>query len=203
MPTSERVLCIPRSQLDAAGTFHGYRPADDAFARVLLNPAGFSFRPRSEVETDPSYKQLIPYVVLRCGGRVFHYRRGGSGTEKRLHAKRSIGIGGHIADTDAAGPGDAYTAGMVRELHEEVLIGPHTAGAVFGFINDDRTPVGEVHLGVVHLFDLHEPNVSAREAAIADGGFASVAELLALADEFETWSQFVLESVAVLAHGAT
>jgi predicted NUDIX family phosphoesterase len=193
MPTSERVLCIPRSQLDAAGTFHGFRPADPAFAGVLLDPAGFSFRPRSEVETDPSFKQLIPYVVLRCRGKVFHYRRGGSGTETRLHARRSVGIGGHIADTDAAGQGDAYTAGMLRELHEEVHIGPHTAGGLFGFINDDRTPVGQVHLGVVHLFELHEPNVTAREAAIADAGFASVAELVGLKDEFETWSQFVLD----------
>ncbi len=193
MPTSERVLCIPRSQLEAAGAFHGFRPADPVFARVLLDAAGYSFRTRSEVETDPSFKQLIPYVVLRCGGRVFHYRRGGSGTETRLHAKRSVGIGGHIADTDAAGQGDAYTAGMLRELHEEVQIGGHTAGEVFGFINDDRTPVGQVHLGVVHLFELHEPNVVAREAAIADGGFATVAELLAVKDEFETWSQFVLD----------
>ena len=192
MPTSERVLCIPRSQLDAAGCFHGFLPAAPAFARVLLDPVRFTFRPRSEVETDPSYKQLIPYVVLRCGGRVFHYRRGGGGTETRLHAKRSVGIGGHIADTDATGQGDAYTTGMLRELHEEVLIGGHTPGEVFGFINDDRTPVGQVHLGVVHLVELHEPNVTAREAAIADAGFATVADLLASKDEFETWSQFVL-----------
>ncbi len=193
MPTSERVLCIPRSQLDTAGSFHGFRPADPAFARVLLDPIGYTFRPRSEVETDPSFKQLIPYVVLRCGNRVFHYRRGGSGTETRLHAMRSVGIGGHIADTDATGEGDAYTAGMLRELHEEVLIGGYTPGGLIGFINDNRTPVGAVHLGVVHVFELDEPSVTAREAAIANGGFATVAELLALTDEFETWSQFVLE----------
>lgn len=193
MPTSERVLCIPRSQLDAAGTFHGFRPVDPASSRVLLDPAGFSFRPRSEVETDPSFKQLIPYVVLRCDGQVFHYRRGGSGTETRLHAKRSVGIGGHIADTDAAGQGNPYTAGMLRELREEVHVGLYTGGEVFGFINDDSTPVGAVHLGVVHVFDLDEPNVVPAEAAIADAGFAPVTELLASKDEFETWSQFVLD----------
>jgi predicted NUDIX family phosphoesterase len=192
MPTTERVLCIPREQLQAAGLFHGYRPVSPAFAAVLLNPVGFSFRPRSEVETDPSFKQLIPYVVLRCGERVFHYRRGGSGTETRLHAKRSVGIGGHIAEGDG-GTGDAYTAGMLRELHEEVAIGSHTAGQPIGFINDDSTAVGQVHLGVVHLFDLTGPTVTPREAAIADGGFATVEELLTGKDEFETWSRFVLE----------
>jgi predicted NUDIX family phosphoesterase len=107
-----------------------------------------------------------------------------------LHSKRSVGIGGHINECDAGG--DAYTAGMLRELHEEVLIGTHTAGEPSGFINDDSTPVGAVHLGVVHVFELHEPTVTAREAAIADAAFASVAELLATKDEFETWSQFVL-----------
>jgi len=197
MPTPELVLCIPRSQLEAAGLFHGFRPTDPAFAARLLDPAGFSFRPRSEVETDPTFKQLIPYVVLRCGGAVFHYRRGGSGTETRLHAKRSVGIGGHINETDGDDP---YTAGMLRELHEEVSIAGHTAGGPIGFINDDTTPVGAVHLGVVHVFDLIEPNCTAREAAIADGGFASVTEVAAKRDEFETWSQFVL---GVLANGAT
>lgn len=197
MPTSERVLCIPRSQLDAAGTFHGLRRWDEGFAAKLLDPAGFSFRPRSEVETDPNYKQLIPYVALRWQDQVFHYRRGGVGTETRLHARRSVGIGGHINEGDAIGGIDAYTAGMFRELREEVSLG---GGGGFhqeqiGFIHDPSTPVGEVHLGVVHLFDLTEPNVTPREAAIADAGFAAVGELLAAKGEFETWSQFVLEAL--------
>ena len=192
MPTSERVLCISHSQLLAAGAFTGFRPVSEPFATTLLNPDGFSFRPRSEVETDSTFKQLIPYVVLRCSDRVFHYRRGGSGTETRLHAKRSVGVGGHIAEADAGG-GDAYTAGMLRELHEEVGIGSHAAGPPVGFIYDPSTPVGEVHLGVVHLFELSEPNVTPREAAIADAGFATVEELLSKREEFETWSQLVLE----------
>lgn len=192
MPTSERVLCIPQTQLLTAGAFTGFRPASEPFTAALLNPTGFTFRLRSEVETDPTFKQLIPYVVLRCGDRVFHYRRGGSGTEVRLHAKRSVGIGGHIADTDAT-KGDVYIAGMVRELNEEVDFGRHTAGRMIGFIYDPSTPVGEVHLGVVHVFELDEPNVTPREAAIADTGFATVEELLAKRDQFETWSQLVLE----------
>jgi predicted NUDIX family phosphoesterase len=193
MPTSERVLCIPRMQLAAAGTFHGFRRWDEPFAARLLDPAGFSFRPRSEVEIDPSYKQLIPYVVLRWQGQVFHYRRGASGTEARLHAKRSVGIGGHISEADAKGVDNVYLAGMLRELQEEVLITSKSRSHLFGFINDDTTPVGELHLGVVHVFVLHEPNVTPKEAAIADAGFATVGDLLAAKDEFETWSQFVLE----------
>jgi predicted NUDIX family phosphoesterase len=196
MPADERVLCVPTAHFRAVGYFHGFRPADPAYRAALLDPAQFSFRPRSEVETDPGFKQLIPYVVLRYGDAVFHYRRGVAGTEARLRAKRSVGIGGHISDADASGPGDPYRTGMLRELHEEVAVESPWTEAGGGFINDDSTPVGSVHLGVVHVFDLDRPAVAPREAGIADSGFAPLAELLADRDGFETWSGFVLDELA-------
>jgi len=192
MPTDERVLVIPTERFRAAGYFHGFRPADDAFLAAILDPAAFQFRPRREVETDPGFKQLIPYVVLRHGDDLFHYRRGSAGTETRLRALRSVGIGGHVSEADAAGGADVYHTGMLRELFEEVRIEGAWTDRFLGFINDDRTPVGSVHLGVVHVFDLDRPDASSREDALADAGFAPLAELAASADEFETWSQFVL-----------
>src|SRR5437763_635534 len=123
MPTDERVLVIPTERFRAAGYFHGFRRADDLFRAAILDPAAFRFRPRTEVETDPGFKQLIPYVVLRCGPDLFHYRRGAGGAEARLRALRSVGIGGHISEEDAAGGDDPYRTGMLRELAEEVEIG--------------------------------------------------------------------------------
>jgi predicted NUDIX family phosphoesterase len=192
MPTDERVLVIPTAHFREAGYFHGFRPADDAFLAAILNPAAFQFHPRSVVETDPGFKQLIPYVVLRHGDTLFHYRRGSAGSETRLRALRSVGIGGHISEADAAGGADVYYTGMLRELYEEVRIGCGFGDRFLGFINDDRTPVGRVHLGVVHVFDLDRPVAWSREDALADAGFAPLAELAASSDEFETWSQFVL-----------
>jgi predicted NUDIX family phosphoesterase len=156
-----------------------------------LNAAAFTYQPRSTCETDPAFKQLIPYVVLTCGDLVFHYRRGASGTEARLRAKRSVGIGGHINDSDA-GSADPFRAGMLRELTEEVAVGSPSAEHFLGFLFDPSTPVGEVHLGVVYRYELDAPDVTAKEAGIAEGGFATVADLLAVAAEFETWSQLVL-----------
>jgi predicted NUDIX family phosphoesterase len=193
MPLDERVLVIPTERFRAAGYFHGLRPAGAAYRAALLDPALFSFRPRYEVETDPSFKQLIPYIVLRCGELLFHYRRGAGGTETRLRALRSVGIGGHISEVDAAGGTDPYQTGMLRELTEEVRLGSAYREACVGFINDDRTPVGSVHLGVVHVFDLDAPSARANESALADAGFAPLAELARAAEQFETWSQFVLE----------
>ena len=192
---TEEVLVVPTDRLVAAGEFHGFRAFTEEFHRFLLAPAHLSYRPRAEVETDPSFKQLIPYVVLRCAGELFHYTRGAQGTEARLRALRSVGLGGHITREDGPPAADPYRTGMLRELAEEVEIqGPWTERPL-GFIYDGRTPVGQVHIGIVHLIDLEEPLVWPREAAIDDAGFAPWRDLLRKRDEFETWSQFVLEEL--------
>jgi predicted NUDIX family phosphoesterase len=193
---AEEVLVVPAERLAAAGEFHGFRPFAEGFHRFLLAPEHLSYRPRAAVETDPSFKQLIPYVVLRCAGELFHYTRGSQGTEARLRALRSVGLGGHITPEDGPPAADPYRAGMLRELAEEVEIHGRWTERPFGFIYDGRTPVGQVHLGIVHLIDLEEPLAWPREAAIDEAGFAPLADLRRKRDEFETWSQFVLEELA-------
>ena len=193
---NERVLVIPAAHFERVGAFTGFKRADDRYRADLLDPDACSFRPRSEMETDPSFKQLIPYVVLQCEGVLFHYRRGKAGTERRLEAKRSIGVGGHISEQDGVGQGSPYRNGMLRELSEEVVIDCPYAEVHFGFIYDPSTPVGTVHLGVVHLFELATTTVTPREAALADAGLAPLAELVAAKSQFETWSQLVLEALA-------
>jgi predicted NUDIX family phosphoesterase len=197
MPSAgdERVLVIPTAHFRAAGYFHGFLANSSAYRAALLDPAVFEFRPRSEVETDPGFKQLIPYIVLKHGSDLFHYRRGAAGGEKRLQSLRSVGIGGHISEDDARGGDDPYEAGMMRELMEEVVIDTEWTDRCLGFINDDSTPVGSVHLGVVHLLELGKPEARARESALAGAGFAPLAELIAVPDEFETWSRFVLREL--------
>src|SRR4051794_20427491 len=116
--TDEHVLVIPTTILARLGSFRGLRADLGHCLADLLDPAALQFRPRAAVETDPSYKQLIPYVVLRWRDQLFHYTRGAGG-ESRLRAQRSIGVGGHISAADAASSGDPYRAGMMRELAEE------------------------------------------------------------------------------------
>jgi predicted NUDIX family phosphoesterase len=193
--STERVLVVPAAQFHLAGEFHGFQPYSEVFRRKILSPEHLSYRPRGVVETDPSFKQLIPYVVLRCAGELFHYTRGKSGIEKRLRALRSVGLGGHITQEDGPAAADPYRAGMLRELNEEVEIQSPWTETPLGFIYDGRTAVGEVHIGIVHLLELEDPLVWPREAAIDEAGFAPLANLLRHRDEFETWSQFVLEEL--------
>jgi predicted NUDIX family phosphoesterase len=196
MPLDERVLVIPETHFRAVGYFEGFQTAGEDFAHCLLDATHFSFRARSNVETDPSFKQLIPYVILTCGDRVFHYRRGAKGTETRLQSLRSIGIGGHISEADAAGDGDPYAIGLERELAEEVATPAILRRELLGFIYDPATPVGRVHLGVVHRFELTKPDASARDAALIESGFAPLAALRQAKLEFESWSQLALDQLS-------
>ncbi len=193
MPADELVLVVPTKLFHDLGQFQGLS-SDLARYEPLFAANAAHFMPRAKAEDDPSFKQLIPYVVLRAGDQIFHYRRGKKGTEQRLHALRSIGVGGHINPVDGAHFDGVYSAALVRELNEEVELPPGPPRLEpLGLINDDSTPVGQVHLGVVHVLHLDAPNVRPREAALAGTGFSTLQELWADRDAFETWSRFVLE----------
>jgi predicted NUDIX family phosphoesterase len=196
---TEHVLVVPTPVFHRLGHFQGFCGDTDRYLRGLLDPAHTCYRPRNEMEQDPSFKQLIPYVLFRWrdpAGRtqLFQYTRGKGQGEARLHAKRSVGIGGHIS-ADDAGCESAYEEGMRRELVEEVVIETPYKSQLAGLINDDETDVGRVHLGVVHLFDVERPNVRSAEDDICEAGFRPVEELLADMSKFETWSQICLQAL--------
>jgi len=194
----EHVLVIPESRVLEFGMFSGFRPFCPDVFQLLLNPEFMQFRPRSSVEEDPSFKQLIPYAILEAevAGQtsVFQYTRGKGQGEARLHAKRSIGIGGHISREDADGD-DLYRSGMLRELSEEMLVNSEYEEELVGFIFDDTSPVGRVHLGVVHRLKLSTPDAQAREIDLVESGFEPVGQLKQSLERFETWSQLCLENL--------
>jgi predicted NUDIX family phosphoesterase len=189
------VLVVPGAELDRLGRFQGFHGDADRYLTALLVPELMDYRPRSEVEDDPSVKQIIPYVVLKCQDAVFCYTRGKSQGEARLHRRRSLGVGGHVAESDADGRRsfEAYEMAMRRELEEEVEISSSGQMRLVGLINDDSTPVGSVHLGVVHVLDLERPAVRPREDGLAEPGFVPIAELSSTWEEFETWSQICID----------
>ena len=188
----EMVLCIRRQLLDEIGSFQGIQTDVAPYIPRILEAQNTVIVPRSQAEDDPSFKQIIVYVLIRKGNALLHYVRGKGSGEKRLVAKGSIGIGGHInhRDENLFRPGAAfYDEAVQRELHEELRMDGRFRTRIVALINDDATPVGQVHLGVVHLCDLAEENVSKGEACITDLRFLTLPELLARRDQMETWSQ--------------
>ena len=199
LDVTEQVLVVPTRLLHELGYFQGFTTDVERYLDALFSPEQTSYRPRGEMEQDPSFKQLIPYVIFRYttaegGVLLFQYTRGTGQGEQRLHRKRSVGIGGHISSDDA-GQHDAYAEGMRRELSEEVIIDTPYQERCVGLINDDLTDVGKVHLGVVHLFDVESMNVHPREEEIVDAGFVPREELLADLDGLESWSRICLEAL--------
>ncbi|QDU96360.1 phosphoesterase [Lignipirellula cremea] len=195
----EQVLVLPAARLQELGYFQGFSSDIDRYLAELLDPAHTSYRPRPEMELDPSFKQLIPYVLFRWTddqGKVslFQYTRGSGQGEARLHQKRSVGVGGHISSVDGECD-DPYLEGMRRELAEEVEIRTPYIEECVGLINDDETDVGKVHLGVVHILDVASPAVVSREEDLASAGFQALPQLLKEIDQFETWSQIVLKAL--------
>lgn len=199
--SEEQVLVIPASLIESIGPLNGFERDVDRFLEPILASGDLSYRPRGEMEKDPRFKQLIPYVVMQWTDpddglpQIFTYTRGGGSGESRLHAKRSIGVGGHISSEDSGGAEDPYTTGMRRELNEEVSIECPYVDRREGLLYDDTSEVGRVHLGVVHRFILDRPAVSSNEADLADGEFLTVAELQAQFDRLETWSQLCLNAL--------
>ncbi|REJ82071.1 MAG: phosphoesterase [Planctomycetota bacterium] len=192
----EHVLVVPTSLFHEVGHFQGFTPDVEPYLKTLFDPAYTSYRPRNEVEEDPSFKQLIPYCIFRHGEEVFHYRRGDGQGEGRLHSKRSIGVGGHISSVDADRAGTVYEEGMQREIREEVYVESGVTQNCIGLINDDETDVGRVHLGIVHVFDLEAPKVRPREESITQTGFSHPSRLIDDREAFETWSQICLDHLA-------
>ncbi len=192
----EEILVIKRALFDELGAFDGFRADAPRYLEAILAPGNNFFLPRAPAELDPSHKQIIPYSIFHHAGKYLIYTRGGKSGEKRLVAKKSIGIGGHINPhderEDTLGT-TTYFNSIEREIEEELVIeGGHTQ-TVIGLINDDANEVGRVHLGVVHLFELETDQVRSNEDAIQDLRFVSLEELAAELDALESWSRMCAE----------
>ena len=171
----------------------------DKYVSLATAPANVVYLNRSQAEQDKRYKQLIPYVLVVHQGTVLRYQRGAGG-EKRLHGLYSIGIGGHISDTDnelfSQGP-LGYTDGMRREVKEELGIEANNAPAV-ALINDDATEVGYVHFGVVHIMTLANPELPGGKKGIRSPEFIPISEAVKETSNYESWSAFCLQNIDML-----
>jgi predicted NUDIX family phosphoesterase len=186
----ERVLVVPRSVLMGDPGWRGLR-SDGLETRLADIARTGDFMARAEAEQDASHKQVIPYLVLRDGERVFLMHRTRAGADQRLHDRYSIGVGGHI------NPGDRDVEGaLAREWREELDAAFVPDFALLGLLNDDTTDVGRVHVGVVFVADAAGRPVSVRETDKLSGEFVPLDEAAAVVDRMETWSSLLLEAIS-------
>jgi predicted NUDIX family phosphoesterase len=188
---SEQVLVVPRAAVIQGRGWRGVRTEELEGVLDTIARQG-RFEPRSLVESDPRWKQVIPYLVVRDGPRYFLMQRTRGGADARLHDLWSIGVGGHV------NPGDGgIRGGLQREWREEIDAPFEPDPRLFGLLNDDLTEVGRVHLGVVFVADAKGRPLTIRETGKLSGAFATVSQVRAVADRLETWSQLVFERLDV------
>ncbi len=153
-----------------------------------------TFMPRDEVENDPTKKQIIAYCVIRKGDEIFVTKRLKKQSEKRLHDRHSIGVGGHINTTDLTSE-NVVLVGMERELHEEVFISDDFSAKFLGVINDNSTQVNSVHCGACFMITLESGDCSVKETEKMEGFWVHKDNLREYFDKMEGWSQIVINSI--------
>ena len=187
MTAEELVLVVPRASLMGDPGWLGVRTEGMENFEAIVRRDG-RFMPRHSVEIDRSWKQIIPYLVLRDVGRFFLMRRTKAGGDARLHDRWSIGVGGHL------NPGDGdLVGGLRREWREELLAAFEPEFRLIGLLNDDTTDVGSVHIGAVYEAEANGLPVTVRETDKLSGRFAERHEVAAVVDRMETWSALVFE----------
>jgi len=198
---NENVLVFPRSLFEQLGVFQGFSAEADRYLPAILDPKNNRFMPRAQAETNPSFKQVIPYVLITDGKSILHYVRGKKAGEQRLVAKGSLGIGGHINDEDHTlfvfGL-QAFQDAVKREVCEELTIQGEFNARPVGLINDDSTEVGSVHFGVVHVLFCKPDQVRKNEQVITQVEFVPIDELKAKREQMETWSQICLDHLGAI-----
>ena len=183
------------------GLIHGN---SDVLKRIIQNGL---FRKRNELEDDPSFKQIIPYAIISYkepehsetrGNKSFYlFKRTSKQTEKRLHNKLHLGVGGHMKPDSSKELNEKYLVNeLKRELFEEVklLNGCLIEGIEFiGFINDDTIPVGRVHIGLLYNICVSNKNVVINETDKMTADWIDKSDLAEYYEETETWTKIAMD----------
>jgi predicted NUDIX family phosphoesterase len=193
--SEEHVLVFQTQLLEQRGMFQGLSFELDKYRDIIHNPKNHIFLKRKDAESNPAYKQLIPYALLQFKDTIFVYRRGKLLAEKRLLGNFSLGIGGHISVTDPGLFGTTYEDGLKREINEEVNIESRYTQRIVALLNDDSNDVGKVHFGIVHVLALEKPLVKPREKSINETRFLNMSELQKDIDKFENWSKICIQHI--------
>ncbi len=188
----ENILVVPRKNFFLDEPFNGFFACNDFGAYQDVVQEHKQFLPRSEMEQNPSYKQIIPYLVFTYDKKLFLMQRAGTAGEQRLKNKYTLGIGGHVRESDIAGK--TIFDWAVREFQEEIEYDGSLSIQPLGLINDDSNAVGQVHVGFVFLLKGDSPNIAIR-SELKEGSLVSLEECAGFVENMETWSQLAFAYV--------
>lgn len=187
--SDELILVVPREKMFPDGNWQGTRQGNFDMYLALIE-RHCQFHPRCIMETDPRYKQIIPYLVFTHEGSYFLMQRCVQATEQRLKGKMTLGIGGHIRQEDMHG--STFFDWAIREFHEEVDYQGSLNIEPLCMLNEDSTPVGQVHMGFVMLLTGNSSAITIK-SELQSGHLATLQECIDQQENMETWSQLVTQ----------
>lgn len=186
----ENILVVERKDLLSLMKPEGILKVPLSKILRKIEKYGF-YKERNLVENNPNLKQPIPYLLLKKNNYVFTYKRMPGGGEKRLHNLLSIGVGGHMREMKENVEENLYE-NLKRELEEEMVIKTNYELKFLGILNEDFTPVCQVHLGLVFLIVPEEiKNVYVKEKRELEGKWMEEEEIDKLYEDMEVWSKIL------------
>jgi len=196
----EQILVVKSEILFNKEKWQGLK-TDNLDYYVDLIKKNYEFKRRGDMENDPSFQQIIPYIIFCAKGasasggndKYFIYKYLSKAGEQRLKNDYIIGVGGHINKEDVDGNNNVLEAGMNREWNEEVDYKGKLEKKLIGILNDDRRPVEAVHLGLVYLFKGDSPDISVKETDKLKGELISLKDLGEKVEGTEGWAPLIYE----------
>lgn len=188
----EFILVVKRNDIFAQHEpWHGlqHEVLDDVMQAIATKK---EFLPRSIMELDINYKQIIPYLVFKYQDQYFLMQRQAKASEQRLQNKYTLGIGGHIRQEDLTQ--DSIFQWAKREFHEEVTYNGSLELTTLGVLNDDSNAVGQVHLGLVLLLQGDSSDIQVK-SELKSGQLVTLQELKLFYEHMESWSQIVYQTL--------
>ena len=198
----EHILVVRRAHLfPIEQAWHGLKEVNfDDYLHIINHRK--EFHPRSVMETNPTYKQIIPYLIFTHDNHYFLMQRKSDASETRLRNKLTLGIGGHIRQEDMSSYAEASKdkqenalfTWALREFHEEVEYAGKVSVTPLGIINDDSNDVGKVHIGFALLLRGDSPAIKVK-SELKHGELVSLDHCITMKQDMESWSQFVVDAL--------
>jgi len=190
---NDEIILVVKREKVVQESWHGLKEANfTEFASIVEQEA--EFHPRSLMENDPHYKQIIPYLIFNYQDKLFVMQRQAKASEQRLKSKLTLGIGGHIREEDLTTNNIIDWA--TREFEEEVNYQGGYKVKPIGLLNDDSNPVGEVHLGVVFLLIADSDNIQVK-SEFTSGKLITIDEGEFDYPLMENWAQICFDFIKI------
>lgn len=155
---------------------------------------------RDLAERDPGFKQLVACSAVHHNYTWLTHAHDGRGVLPAKSGGRSLLINQHLR-ADGQVPlflDEQLAAGAACAVAAAVVIPDRFHLRLAGLIDDDRDEYSRSHLGLVYVVHLTRPGVARREDGIDGIACCGMGELQQLRDQFEPWSQILIDHLDAL-----